>query len=138
MRVRGRSICNADFSIFLLVGILSIPWAVVKHWPQFRRHIYSLAAVRFKFDEAVFKSLTSLPIMSGFEDRVTFKRPATRTGYAAGMKWENNQTPTGTRGRGPTDTRESPPPASRPTGLRETRHREPTRIRSTPSVVLVA
>ena len=37
---------------------------------------------------------------------------------------------TETRGRGPTGTRESPPPASRPTGLREAHHQEPTRIRA--------
>ena len=44
---------------------------------------------------------------------------------------------TETRGRGPTGTRESPPPASRPTGLREAHHQEPTRIRTALSAAAV-
>ena len=71
-------------------------------------------------------------ILHGFGILRTFRRTLARTDYASGLMAAKKlaKPVTETRGRGPTGTRESPPPASRPTGLREAHHQEPTRIRA--------
>ena len=47
-----------------------------------------MATERFKFGVAGFKSLSSLPILNGFEDLGAVRAPAARTDYASEPKWE--------------------------------------------------
>ncbi len=46
-----------------------------------------MATERFKFDVANFKSLSSLPILNGFEDSGAVRTSASRTDYASGLQW---------------------------------------------------
>ena len=69
---------------------MAVLCAVVKHFGlSFCRQICPMTTVWLKFGGAGLKVLASLPISLGFEDRVTFRRPVTRTDYASGLMAAN-------------------------------------------------
>ncbi len=64
------------------IGLSPLPPVTSRPLPRLnlRRQICPVTTVWFKFGRAVLKSLSSLPISLGFEDRVTFRRPVARHG----------------------------------------------------------